>query len=67
MPRLLCLFFFCHPELVEGSRNGEACAHAGDGSLRASCGLLALWAAQPLACAPRGREGAVSKQFNELR
>ena len=31
---------------------------AGDGSLRASCGLLALWAAQPLACAPRGREKA---------
>ncbi len=48
----------CHPELVEGSRNGEACARAGDGSLRASGGLLALRTAQPLACAPRGREKA---------
>ena len=31
---------------------------AGDGSLRASFGLLALWAAQSLACAPHGRAKA---------
>ena len=48
----------CHPELVEGSLNGKTCARAGDGGLRASCGLLALRSAQPLACAPLGREKA---------
>ena len=48
-----------HPDRakrVEGPLNEKTCACAGDGSLRASCGLLALWSTQPLACAPHGRE-----------
>ena len=39
MPRLLCLFFFCHPELVMGvSAQAAGCL---------PCGLRSLWLALP--------------------